>query len=134
VQPDHAAGGDRVQRGVKEPSGKAGPPQMTHRDHPADPHPPGFHKDPQVGERLPAGAVSEPQVTGGGLQVAAIQLHIGAFLLHDECIHAQAHQLVERSGIKLRERGYIHTHISHGRHCKPLCQSNPSIHSPRAEK
>ena len=73
---------------------------------PAEPHHAvGLGEDAEVGDG-PDGVV-DPEVHGGGLDVAPVELGVGARLFHHEHRHAQLEHAVQGEDVELGEGGGV---------------------------
>ena len=89
-----------------EPGGETFTPPVRRRHHPAEPHHAvGLGEDAEIGNGQ-AGII-DPEVHGGGLDIAPVELRVRAGLLHHEHRDAQLEQPVQGEDIELGEGGGV---------------------------
>lgn len=111
----HRLVADLAQHRLQQLHAEAPPAHRAGGAQPADPvRPVGLLEQPQAAEHRAAAAAgcarvtAEPVVPGPRLEVAPVQLGIGAGLLDDEHVDPQPQQLVEQGGLQIGRPGPVH--------------------------
>ena len=99
--------------GLNEAVGKAASARCGGEDDPSDPPRRDVVQHPGVAEQVVA--VAEEHVRGAGLDVAAVEVGVGALLLHDEHVLAQPGDVVDLVGGQAGERCDPDLHVPESR-------------------